>query len=222
MAFFTQRSASLQMRPDNTAPGSPKSSSNSGADFHTPFLSPNSSKSSYTSQGPQEAVDNAASLDDQLEYGNHIEIKATDGFQRVNLNTTLIESSPCHILTFNRQHNSNMLVQDGLKWEQETFDLKPTWSLEPSADAVANVATKALRCLDPISTTNLLNKPFLAFQGAFNKLFTITWNNDSYPMRLSLPVDPIFKIWSEVSTLALLRTKTTIPVPNVISHSSSR
>ncbi|KAH8589886.1 hypothetical protein B0O99DRAFT_745701 [Bisporella sp. PMI_857] len=171
-----QISASLQMGSDNTTPEpppTPSSSSSGGANSHTHFPGSNITKSFYSNQEPQEAAPSTVKFDDQPEYGNHMEIEATDGFQSRNLDTTPTETSSFHISTFGRLHNPQVLVQDGLEWEQETFDLKPAWGIEPSTNAVAD------------------------------------WI-------------PTFKTWSEVSTIALLRTKTTIPVPNVIAHSSSR
>lgn len=77
---------------------------------------------------------------------------------------------------------------------------------------MTNVAKDVLR-QKPIA------KAFLAFQRAFNRLYAI---NSDYLMRVTLLVNPVFKTSSEVATLSFLEGKTSIPVPKVIAHSTSK
>lgn len=166
----------------------------SSTDLPTPLL--------FSEQ--QEAVSNPARSNDPLEHENQIEIEPTDGLRDGNSGITPTETLSLHIPILDRLPNPHLMVQDGLEWVQELFGLKPTWSLEPSIEAVADAATTALRWQNLISTKSLSHNPFLEFQGAFNKLYSITSNDASYLMRVSLPVDPTFKTWSEASTIAFL------------------
>lgn len=59
------------------------------------------------------------------------------------------------------------------------------------------------------------------FEGAFNKLFAIECPRGSFFMRVTLPVDPHFKTLSEVATVQLLESKTSVPVPQIIASDYS-
>ncbi|KAF8421198.1 hypothetical protein EV426DRAFT_609617 [Tirmania nivea] len=80
-----------------------------------------------------------------------------------------------------------------------------------------------------------LSISFLA-QGAFNKLYTVTLNSAahelpessipcaqgarirSFVLRISLPVDPIYKTLSEVATTRYIRERTNIPAPEIYAY----
>jgi len=80
-----------------------------------------------------------------------------------------------------------------------------------------------------------LSISFLA-QGAFNKLYTVTLNSAanelpasaiasaqgartrSFVLRISLPVDPIYKTLSEVATTRYIREQTNIPAPEIYAY----
>lgn len=205
----TQRSESLKMCSDNTTPS-----------FDDQLEQGGHLESEATDRFQSRCLDTSLTEISPLQI--HIETEATDGFQSAGLDTTSTEISSLYIPTSERRYNAQVLVQDGLEWKQVGWDVGPTWSLEPCTDAVADVGTEALRCQNLISTRGLLNKPSLEFQGGMNKLYSITSNDASYLMRVTLPLDPTFKTWSEASTIALIRTKTTIPVPKVIAYSSSK
>ena len=93
---------------------------------------------------------------------------------------------------------------------------QPQWTKEPSLDIVLKVACHHLGLISTLQATI----SFLS-QGAFNKLYKIHTSTGDFVMRVSLPVDPHYKISSEAATLDLIRTRTTIPVPKVIAHDDS-
>jgi hypothetical protein len=65
-------------------------------------------------------------------------------------------------------------------------------------------------------------QPFLGIPRSLQQALLDNLERCIVPDAVSLPVDPTFKTWSEASTIAFLRAKTTIPVPKVIVHCSSR
>ncbi|SPJ89689.1 uncharacterized protein FTOL_13050 [Fusarium torulosum] len=60
-------------------------------------------------------------------------------------------------------------------------------------------------------------------EGAYNKLYQITINiHTTYLLRVSLPVDPIYKTMSEVATLEFVATISDIPIPMPVLFDSTR
>ena len=100
------------------------------------------------------------------------------------------------------------------KWESTTFGLEPRWIQEPEIEALRKVLKTAE--IPP----KRWNIQFFA-QGGFNKLYTVQSGDDSFMMRVSLPVEPQFKTLSEVATLDFVRKNTSLPVPKVISYCST-
>lgn len=106
----------------------------------------------------------------------------------------------------------------GLKWEDELMGLRPCWTVEPSIDIIAEIVHHHLKLSpDEIAQTSVN----FHSQGAFNKLYAIECPRGSFSMRVSLPVDPHFKTLSEVATVKLLESKTSVPVPQIIASDSS-
>ncbi|KAK7967133.1 uncharacterized protein PG986_001410 [Apiospora aurea] len=119
------------------------------------------------------------------------------------------------------QHPSR---RPGLGWTPAVFGLVPKWQREPSLDVVREVCCEQLG----LSFSNMNGQgedtcavAFLA-AGAFNRVYTVDSVKGKYVMRVSLPVDPIFKTRGEVSTLRFIRENTTIPVPEVIAFDDTR
>ncbi|CAI7643739.1 unnamed protein product [Penicillium bialowiezense] len=106
------------------------------------------------------------------------------------------------------------LSQHGLEWVEETFGLEPRWTVEPEIEGIK----QTVQSFRPSSTVEVA---FLA-QGAFNKLYDVKIDDESFIMRISLPVDPCHKISSEVATMDWIQRTTSIPVPRVITYQSSR
>lgn len=108
--------------------------------------------------------------------------------------------------------------RSGLAWEENTFGAAPRWTREPSESIVARLAYHHLRLSRhdiEQSTTSL------EFQGAFNKLYAVECPKGPFLMRVTLPVDPVYKTLSETATLRYVRENTSIPVPSVIASDPS-
>lgn len=95
---------------------------------------------------------------------------------------------------------------------------RPVWTMDPSVERVAEIAHRHLELsADEIAQTIVVFK----FQGTFNKLYAVECPRGSFFMRISLPVDPHFKTLSEVATIALVQSHTSIPVPRIIASNST-
>ncbi|CAG7918139.1 unnamed protein product [Penicillium olsonii] len=105
------------------------------------------------------------------------------------------------------------LKQHGLQWEEGLFGFEPHWSVEPDIEDIKATIQEYY----PSSTVEV---EFLA-QGAFNKVYNATVDGKELIMRLSLPIDPHFKVLSEVATMNFVRRVTKLPVPEVIKFDSS-
>lgn len=113
-----------------------------------------------------------------------------------------------------------------LVWKDELFGWEPAWAVDPSINAVTTIAKNVLKTRiktqpDEDSRQESVQANHLA-QGAFNKLYSIQTSNETYVMRIALPVDPGFKTDSEAATLQCVHVNTTIPVPTVIAFDSTR
>lgn len=111
-----------------------------------------------------------------------------------------------------------MVAQVGLEWVLTICGSEPRWTVEPSVETVAKLAHHHLG----LSETDLA-KTTISYrgQGALNKLYTILCPRGSFMMRVSLPVDPRFKTLSETATVELVRSSTSIPVPQIIAFDAS-
>ncbi|MCJ1422248.1 hypothetical protein MMC29_000128 [Sticta canariensis] len=106
----------------------------------------------------------------------------------------------------------------GLGWKDELMGPRPIWMMDPSVELVAEIAHRHLELsADEIARTKTVFK----FQGALNKLYAVECPRGSFFMRISLPVDPQFKTLSEVATIALLQSRTSVPVPRIIASNST-
>ncbi|MCJ1263032.1 hypothetical protein MMC22_002902 [Lobaria immixta] len=106
----------------------------------------------------------------------------------------------------------------GLGWEDKLMGPQPIWTADPSVEIIAEIAHRHLMLsLDDIAHTTVK----LQVQGAFIKLYAIECPRASYFMRISSPVHLCFKILSEVATIALLRSHTSVPVPHILASGST-
>ncbi|KAH8747236.1 kinase-like domain-containing protein [Diaporthe sp. PMI_573] len=103
-------------------------------------------------------------------------------------------------------------IQDGLEWEDNLFSLIPRWTREPSVEAIEGVCRRQLE----VPAGSPCTASFYA-AGAFNKLYLIACADESFLMRVTLPVNPYYKTRGEVATLCWVREHTNIPVPKVIA-----
>ena len=106
----------------------------------------------------------------------------------------------------------------GLEWKSGLLGPQPFWTVEPSVEVISKIAYRHLELLaDEIAHTTVE----FQFEGSLNKLYAVECPRGSYFMRITLPVHPHFKTSSEVATIALLQSHTSIPVPHVIASSST-
>jgi aminoglycoside phosphotransferase (APT) family kinase protein len=115
-----------------------------------------------------------------------------------------------------------MLPQPGLKWVlNKCFDAEPTWTHDPKVETMIKLARKHLGFSDDdICTADYY------MQGAFNKIYLVRCprggaNEKSFVFRVSLPVDPGFKVSSDVATMNFMRDHTKAPVPRVLAFDPS-
>ena len=111
-----------------------------------------------------------------------------------------------------------MAAREGLEWEDGFLSTEPRWAFEPSTDIIKELACHHLHLSEDDASRSTLT---FEVQGAFNKLYAFECPQGSYLMRVSLPVDPRYKTLSETATIQYLRSKTTIPVPEVLAYDAS-
>ncbi|CRL27794.1 Protein kinase-like domain [Penicillium camemberti] len=102
----------------------------------------------------------------------------------------------------------------GLVWEERLFSSEPRWIVEPDTGAIK----QTVQSLRPSSKVEVA---FLA-QGGFNKIYNVSIDDEAFIMRISFPVDPRYKVMSEVATMDWVRRTTSLPIPRVIIHQPSR
>lgn len=103
-----------------------------------------------------------------------------------------------------------------MEWISGTFQTEPRWKKEPDICTISQIARKHLGHDEHVP----IDVAFFA-QGAFNKLYNISAAGSECPMRVSLPVDPHYKIESEVATINFVRKETNMPVPRIIAFDSN-
>ena len=113
---------------------------------------------------------------------------------------------------------SKIEARVGLKWEDGLLSSEPRWAFEPSTDVIKELACHHLHLSEDDASRSTLK---FEVQGGFNKLYAFDCPRGSYLMRVSLPVDPRYKTLSEVATIQYLRSRTTIPVPEVVAYDAS-
>ncbi|KAJ5930484.1 Aminoglycoside phosphotransferase [Penicillium verhagenii] len=112
----------------------------------------------------------------------------------------------------------------GLEWVDEVFGPEPRWTYEPESEAIFRTAMPAIsKSLqspksDPIKSFGC---KFLT-EGTFNKIYDVEVDGQNFIMRVSLPVDPVFKTRSEVATVDWIRLVTDIPIPKILAYDATR
>ncbi|CAG8399864.1 unnamed protein product [Penicillium salamii] len=95
----------------------------------------------------------------------------------------------------NHQHintESSELAQHGLWWEEGMFCFEPRWTVEPEIEDIKKT------------------------------VYNVKVDGKVFIMRVSLPVDPHFKVSSEVATMNWVRNVTGLPIPDVIHYEPSQ
>ncbi|CAG9977305.1 unnamed protein product [Clonostachys byssicola] len=111
------------------------------------------------------------------------------------------------------------LPDSRIKWTIHA-NSSPIWPSDPDTSIIREIAASALGM-----PADSLSVRFLD-DGANHKVYDISQTNNSptsvaYLFRVAVPVDPVYKMESEMATLEFLRQKSTIPVPRPIAWNSS-
>ncbi|KAF3137237.1 hypothetical protein TWF703_005160 [Orbilia oligospora] len=111
---------------------------------------------------------------------------------------------------------------DVIEWQSGLFGSQPVWKVEPSIDIVTGIMRSKIQEISQHEESNEDSMPTATFLGggAFNKLYLMNWYKSSWILRLTLPADPYYKTVSEAATINLIRTSTSLPVPEIITHYS--
>lgn len=115
-----------------------------------------------------------------------------------------------------------MLSQPGLRWVlNRCFEAEPIWTHDPKVKTIIKLARQHLQFRDDEKCT-----ADYYMQGAFNKIYLIrcprnSKDEKSFVFRVSLPVDPGFKVTSDAATMRFVRNHTDAPVPRVLAFDPS-
>ncbi|OCF39356.1 hypothetical protein I317_06841 [Kwoniella heveanensis CBS 569] len=101
----------------------------------------------------------------------------------------------------------------GLAWKIG-FGISPEWTVEPDLIVIENLARHHLDL--PYNSSIRCTVTYLS-EGANNKVYKVETTNDTFVMRVGLPLDMPFKVESEVATCDFLR-ELSIPTPNVLAY----
>ncbi|KAI3319570.1 phosphotransferase enzyme family-domain-containing protein [Xylariaceae sp. AK1471] len=103
----------------------------------------------------------------------------------------------------------------GLTLAKDGLSPHPTWAVQPTVESIIATLKTA------ISPARGYEARFL-HEGAYSKLYEVSFENQVFVMRVSLPVCPRSKTESEVATLEWVYQYTDLPVPRVRAYDSSR
>lgn len=111
--------------------------------------------------------------------------------------------------------------RNGMRWSHERgyFIPDPNGPSGPSIDGIKETVWPFLERLgckqdEDVSIRFLTN-------GGFNRIYTIQTTARDYVFCVAFPVDPCYKVESEVATAELVRHFTSIPVPTIYAYDSS-
>ncbi|KAK6517680.1 hypothetical protein TWF506_004862 [Arthrobotrys conoides] len=107
-----------------------------------------------------------------------------------------------------------------MEWKSGLVGPQPVWKVEPQIELITDLMHSKIRDILQQGEEDSHDLPKAAFLGggALNKLYWMEYCNRVWILRVSLPVDPYYKTASEVATLKLLESSTSLPVPRVIAH----
>ncbi|KAJ8125932.1 hypothetical protein O1611_g7704 [Lasiodiplodia mahajangana] len=110
---------------------------------------------------------------------------------------------------------NNDRPERGLAWVKDGLSFRPGWTVEPTIESI--IATlKATIGADKEYKVQFLH------QGVMSKLYDVSFDNQAFVMRVSLPICPRTKTEAEVATLDWVRQHTHFHVPRVRAYDSSR
>ncbi|KAI1086922.1 phosphotransferase enzyme family-domain-containing protein [Rostrohypoxylon terebratum] len=105
----------------------------------------------------------------------------------------------------------------GLRWsdKDDVFSPTPQWTVQPTIDTIV------LTLRNVVSSHKQYDVEHL-WDGTYNKIYSVSYDQTRLIMRVSLPVCPRTKIESEAATIRWVHENTNLPVPKVHSYDSSR
>lgn len=110
---------------------------------------------------------------------------------------------------------------DRLRWTR-CYASEPIWPSDPDQTVIKKLATSLLADIPGLPDVSSLQVKFLA-DGARHKVYELKHASADIPylFRVAIPLDPYYKMESEMATLEAIRRSTSIPVSRPVSWSSS-
>lgn len=113
-----------------------------------------------------------------------------------------------------------------MRWRYKDCSEHPwiVWLQSPNLQRIEKVAAPYVKRLFP--EVEEIEVEFLA-AGGYNKVYTLTAKSETtqqyrtYIFRVAAPVYPYYKVESEVATMELVRSSTSIPIPVVYAYDSN-
>lgn len=105
----------------------------------------------------------------------------------------------------------------GLQWANDgnPFSTRAEWTVVPTIDSIVLTLKEFIHQSKEYHVQHL-------WDGVYNKLYSVSYKEKHYVMRVSLPVCPKSKTESEVATLKWIHMNTRLPVPTVRCYDSTR
>ncbi|KAI0892103.1 kinase-like domain-containing protein [Annulohypoxylon nitens] len=105
----------------------------------------------------------------------------------------------------------------GLRWsdENDIFSPTPQWTVQPTIDAIVLTLQNVVGPHKQYDVQHIWN-------GTYDKIYSVSYDQTRLIMRVSLPVCPRTKIESEAATIRWIHENTNLPVPKVHYYDSSR
>ncbi|KAF2966566.1 hypothetical protein GQX73_g7014 [Xylaria multiplex] len=103
----------------------------------------------------------------------------------------------------------------GLSWVKDGLGIYPKWTTLPHIESIVTTLRLAMGS-DQDYTVRFLH------EGTLSKLYAVSTGGSAFVLRVCLPVNPGLKTETEVATLDWVSQHTSLPVPRVIAHDSSR
>ncbi|KAI0188671.1 phosphotransferase enzyme family-domain-containing protein [Xylaria flabelliformis] len=103
----------------------------------------------------------------------------------------------------------------GVTWINNGLCRYPIWTFEPTIQSVVATLKVAIGSDHEYGVQMLHN-------GSLSKLYTVSFDNQAFVMRVCLPLCPRTRTEAEVATLSWVSQHTGLPVPRVRAYDSSR
>ncbi|KAI5917578.1 kinase-like domain-containing protein [Camillea tinctor] len=113
------------------------------------------------------------------------------------------------------RHSHGSDLDSANPWVRDGLSLRPEWTVEPAIEAI--IATLKTT----IGRENEFHVEHI-HSGTHSKLYRVSYNQQCFVMRISLPVCPASLTESEVATLDWVYQNSKLPVPRVKCYDSTR